>query len=118
MPRVLYNVAMSCDIKHDKLPELIDKILMAPFWPPSLSTEKTYFRTQDDNDGDIKEGIAVAIGKDGDVWVQTTTSAMKTCRYRMPLIGGGRSPRVRNALLILAMAIQQDNDDDPITKKE
>jgi hypothetical protein len=36
----------------------------------------------------------------------------------MPLIGGGQSPRVRNALLILAEAIRLDNIDAPQDRRK
>jgi len=92
----------------------IHKILDEPFWPDTLNADGSYFRTHDDNDGELAAGTTVAFSPDGDAWLWTTTQSGISCRYRMPFTGGGRSPRVRNALLILAMAIQADNDESPI----
>jgi hypothetical protein len=97
-------------LKMKDISKAIKKILETPFWPPMLNPYQPYFRTQDDCEGDKSEGISVTIGEDGDAWVFTNTK-MHSCRYRMPFLGGGRSPRVRNALLILAMAIKMDNEE-------
>ena len=88
--------------------ELI-KILETPFWPDGLEPMKRYFRTQDDCDGDLKEGVAVIFSEDGDAWIETIRRPMNTCRFRT-YQGGGNSLRVRNALLILAYAIKLDNE--------
>jgi hypothetical protein len=93
--------------------EAIRKLLETPFWPEELKTREPYFRTQDDCDGDLTEGIVVTVGPDGDVWVNVHCRATQTCRFRMPFVGGGMSPRVRNALLILAVAIKLDNEEHP-----
>jgi hypothetical protein len=94
--------------------EQIKEILEGHFWLPTLRTDENYFRTQDDCDGDLNEGIGVSVDQMGDVWVQAHVRPMNVCRYRMPMVGGGRSHRVRNALLILAEAIRLDNADNPI----
>lgn len=86
----------------------LEKILNSDFWIKSLKTQKDYFRTHDDCDGDMSQGVSVSIRPDGDVYVSTTHKEVG-CRFRMPFLGGGLSPRVRNALLILAMAIDLDN---------
>lgn len=43
--------------------------------------------------------------------ILTDGRASPTLRYRMPITGGGRFPRVRNALLLLAEAIRQEGED-------
>jgi hypothetical protein len=97
-------------------PKVIKKLLETPFWPPELKTDTQYFRTQDDCDGNLREGIEVIIDQMGDAWVNITTdSLLKSCRFRT-WGGGGRSLRVRNALLLLAIAIKMDNDDHPVGK--
>ena len=80
------------------------------YWPEELEAEKYFFRTQDDCDGDLSSGIGVVVDAQGDVWVETVSKSLESCRYRMPLIGGGMSPRVRNALVLLALAIKLDNE--------
>ena len=47
--------------------------------------------------------------KDGDAWIGI--DVRNFLRFRMPLCGGGQSPRTRNALLILAEAIRLDNEE-------
>lgn len=89
---------------------MVKKVLETPFWPDEIVADRRYFRTHDDCDGDRGEGVSVTITPDGDAWVETRTKPGSTCRYRMPLFGGGNSPRVRNALLLLAVAIKLDND--------
>jgi len=90
----------------------IEKILETPFWPQNIETMKPYFITHDDCDGDKSEGLRVTISNDGDVWISDTINRpMTSCRFRTHG-GGGRSLRVRNALLILAMAIKIDSETD------
>jgi hypothetical protein len=87
------------------------EILEAPYWPKDLSSKESYFRTHDDCDGELHKGIAVGFTCDGDAWIYP---GREPYRYRMPCVGGGRSPRVRNALLLLALAIKLDNEEFPI----
>jgi hypothetical protein len=96
-------------------PKTIKKILETPYWPPELEVDARYFRIQDDCDGDLSEGIEVSVDQMGDIFVQTNCSPIHTCRYRT-WGGGGRSLRVRNALLLLAIAIKMDNDEHPVGK--
>ncbi|MEI6165905.1 MAG: hypothetical protein WCS52_01805 [bacterium] len=91
------------------------RILETPWWPPMLSSDGRYYRPQDDCPPSEGSGIAVSIGCDGDAWVQTYQPMMQSCRYRVPMFGGGMSPRVRQALLILAMAIKLDNEENPVS---
>ena len=90
---------------------LVHKVLETPFWPEDLQAMKRYFRTHDDCDGERGNGITVTISTDGDAWVETCPGG---CRFRMPMTGGGLSPRVRNALLLLAVAIKLDNQEHTI----
>jgi hypothetical protein len=92
----------------------IKRLLDEPFWPNTLRMGESYFRTHDDCEGDRGQGVIVTVGPDGDVWISTTTR-MSTCRFRN-FFGGGRSLRVRNALLILAEAIRLDNEERPQSK--
>jgi hypothetical protein len=90
-----------------KLQKRIDKILTDPFWPPNLKTNVTYMTTHDDNDGDPSSAfMCVTFSVDGDAWIQTY--GRRDLRYRQPIFGGGRFPRIRNALLLLAEAIRLD----------
>ena len=90
----------------ESLERVLDKVLESHFWPQTLSASSSHFRIHDDNDGDPHQVLAVHIAHDGDVWVLPSE---KSLRFRAPL-GGGMSPRVRNALLVLAEAIRRDNE--------
>ena len=85
----------------------IKKILETPFWPEGLESMKRYYITQDDCDGDFTNGLNVTFSEDGDAWVNTEK---QSCRFRT-YNGGGRNLRVRNALIILAIAIKMDNEE-------
>jgi hypothetical protein len=90
----------------EKLQKRIDNILSEPFWPPSLKTGIVYETTHDDNDGDPESGMLfVQLSFDGDAWVHTLGECL---RFRMPIFGGGKFPKIRNALFLLAEAIRQE----------
>lgn len=91
----------------------VHEILEEHFWLPGLEPDEFYFRTQDDCDGDMTEGMSVGIDRQGDAWITVKSRPMHGCRFRMPLSGGGQSPRVRTALVILAEAIRLDNEEHP-----
>lgn len=89
-----------------KLVKKIDKILDSYFWLPTLAAPESFKTTHDDNDGDPSSGfLTVTIGMDGDLWIKTHGPAL---RFRMPMSGGGKFHRIRNALLILAHAIKKE----------
>ena len=90
----------------------LNSILQGFPWPPELVTGTHYRRLHDDHDG-MREGeLIVAFSADGDAWIYTDKHQGPTLRFRSPS-GGGHSPRVRNALIILALAIKLDSDDAP-----
>lgn len=93
----------------------LKKILETPFFPESIKPMIGYFRTHDDCDGDRSQGISVAISNDSDAWI-SINQRYNSCRYRT-YFGGGLSPRTRNALLILALAIKLDNEERDISKE-
>lgn len=99
----------------DPIVQRIDKLLEMPFWLSTLETGEQYQRYEDDTPLGY---LAVLFGGDGDGYItvfheQDPNDRHMSMRFRMPMIGGGQSPRVRNALLILARAIQLDNEDKP-----
>lgn len=79
--------------------------------PIQLEPREIEFRTHDDCDGRLEEAIGVGLSVDGDVWLQLPPM-VTSLRFRT-YAGGGQSPRVRNALLILAEAIRRDNEARP-----
>ena len=96
-------------IEEDPL-SIIHALFEAYFWPTSLTTKEVYARFEDDS----PEGaLWISFSPDGDGWIQVIgkpdpNELSCTFRFRMPLVGGGQSPRVRVALLILAEAIRMN----------
>jgi len=90
----------------------LHKILEDLPWPQELSTGTSYRRLHDDHDGTREGELIVGFSPDGDAWVYTDKHQGPSLRFRMPM-GGGRSPRVRNALVLLALAIKLDSEERP-----
>lgn len=93
----------------------MNTLIEGAYWPASLTTQNLYVRRQDDTDGstDAEHTLGVAFSPDGDAWVDLPGGA-HSLRFRT-WAGGGQSPRVRNALLVLAEAIRRDNEEQPQT---
>ena len=91
----------------------LNTLLEGAYWPASLSVQTGYSRRQDDTDGDLSaaQDLNVYIGRDCDVHVWSGDG--DPLRFRT-YFGGGLSPRVRNALLVLAEAIRRDNQEFPL----
>ena len=89
----------------------IKKILETPFWPQELEPNVNYQRLHDDHDGEYVGIVNVLFDPMGDAYLMVD-KAYQSLRFRT-WEGGGMSLRVRNALLILAMAIKMDNEDRP-----
>lgn len=68
------------------------------------------FRPHDDHDGDLSQGLLVAESPDGDFWVRVQGDPIAALRFRMPFVGGGRSPHTWEALKVLQHAMALDND--------
>lgn len=93
---------------------VVEAILESSFWPRVLDTKVGYRRISDDTSGDL----AVVFSDDGDSWVEVVSridpkESILTHRFRTPFFGGGESHHVRNALIILAIAIKLDNETAP-----
>lgn len=89
----------------------LNTVLETVWWPTSLQPDQALRRTHDDCDGDLSQALCVYLARDMDVHVMVEGEA-PALRFRAPF-GGGMSPRVRNALLVLAEAIRRDNEADP-----
>ncbi len=85
------------------------RVLNNPFWPTGLSVDEQYLRLHDDHDGTREGRMIVGFTRDGDAWLSTDQHRGPVLRFRT-MIGGGRSLRVRNALVLLALAIKLDNE--------
>jgi hypothetical protein len=97
-------------MNHSEAAKKVRELLDADFWIQGLAPDTRYARLHDDHDGKFDGWLSVTIGDDGDAWVDAFEPMSSGLRFRMPVIGGGASPRVRNALLILAEAIRLDNE--------
>jgi hypothetical protein len=97
----------------ERITARLPEILATPL-PIDLSVRNLYQREHDDHDGRRTEQLTVAIGDDGDAWISARRDSGLSLRFRMPMIGGGASPRTWNALRILALAIKLDNQHNPI----
>lgn len=99
----------------DKLTKQVQKLLETPFWLPTLKTGQNYQRFEDDSPQGF---VSVMVAGDGDCHMMLSAEMDPnehkfSFRFRMPMTGGGESPRVRNALLFLAEAIRLDNEERP-----
>lgn len=87
----------------------MDTLLESMYWPATLAVGQCHTRIHDDNDGraDAEHALSIILAADGDVHV--IAGAGQPLRFRCAL-GGGMSPRVRAALLVLAEAVRRDNE--------
>jgi len=86
----------------------VARVLQPDYWLQSLDTRTGYTRRHDDTDGERghEQDLTVVIGPDGDAWIEA--GGGKMLRFRT-YAGGGQSLRTRQALMVLAEAIRQDN---------
>lgn len=86
----------------------VARVLIPDYSLPTLAPRVAYTRVQDDTDGERthEHDLTVAIGPDGDCWV--SAGGGRSIRFRT-WAGGGQSLRTRQALMVLAEAIRQDN---------
>ena len=101
----------SVKLNDGKIPEIIQALLESNFWLSSIETMSPYERLHDDHDGTELGRLNIMFSPDGDarIWIEGNKMS-DTLRFRMPMGGGGMSPRTRVALLILAEAIRLDNE--------
>lgn len=86
-----------------------------PSWPSGLKCLTQYRRRHDMGRGG---GLGVYIQEDGDVVltvqeVRYGDYSLAACEFCTGTGGGGKSSRVRQALLNLADAIRQENEETP-----
>jgi len=99
----------------------IDKVLASVDWEEAwkeVGTSDSQTRKEDDS---YSGSITVVFSVDGDAWIGFNPDpeefSHRSFRFRTSG-GGGRSLRVRKALMVLAMAIKADNEDDPIRRDD
>jgi hypothetical protein len=95
--------------------DVIRLLLEENYWPKTIETKTLYQRYEDDSP---RGTLGVGFSDDADGWIEIISTPDEddfhlSMRFRMPFVGGGQSPRVRNAIGILAEAIRLDNEDHP-----
>jgi len=99
----------------------LDNLLEGYYPPPSSLVEhglnKMFTRRQDDTDGERgpEQYLSVGFTADGDAWV--FQNAGPVLRFRKEE-GGGLSPRLQRALMVVAEAIRRDNEARPQSAPE
>ena len=78
-------------------------------WPQELATDCLYTRLHDDHDGTGQGTLSVQFNGVGDAYVVTDLPHGEPLRFRTSG-GGGNSVRVRNALMLLALACKWDSE--------
>jgi hypothetical protein len=108
---------MPREISLERLEKDAKRVLNNPLMLSGLEINTGYIRIHDDTDGTGKGRICVTLAQDGDVWFESEPNHDHgPLRFRTSFGGGGQSPRVRNALLVLALAIKLDNEEHPQAK--
>lgn len=94
--------------------EVAQILLESHFWLQGLESNTHYKRFDDET---YQGFVSVMISEDGDGWVEVWSRVDEedpfSHRFRMPLHGGGQSPRMRTAVTIMALAIKLDNEERP-----
>lgn len=98
---------------RERLVKDVHRVLKHPFFIPDLTTRQAYIRLHDDHDGTGQGSIIVSFSEDGDAWIEVDPSHDRAPLRFRSFFGGGMSLRVRNALMILALAIKLDNEEHP-----
>ncbi len=97
---------------EDNLTKAVKRFLEEPSWIPELNSGEVYTRLHDDNDGTFTGILSIQFDRNGDAYIATDVGKLKNLRFRT-FGGGGKSLRVKNALMILALAIKLDNAESP-----
>ena len=93
--------------------EVLRAVIETPFWPKTLEEREQYQRLGDDTKGYIE--VIFTPDNDGHISVLSVLDPDELTEYHRfrTYFGGGQSLRVRNALLVLAQAIVEDNKERP-----
>lgn len=97
-----------------EIAEALDFVLEENYWIDLTDTIDFYSCQQDDTDGsdDDSNNFSLAVDFTGDVHIVIHAGKFRTLRFRPPA-GGGKSERVRKALVIVMEAIRRDNEKNP-----
>jgi len=91
------------------LRQALDQLLEEPLPLPEITSNTLTFRTEDDCDGNLGQGLQLRMSPDGDVWV-LSLKRMGALRFRNGMIGGTSSPHTHNALRLLMLAMIKDDE--------
>lgn len=95
---------------------VLNFVLEDSYWIETIEVGKIYERRHDDTDGCYNKSqyLSLIIDSSGnsDVHIFIHPGKYRTLRFRNPF-GGGKSERVRKALLIVMEAIRRDNKNNP-----
>lgn len=99
-------------VNRQNVMQVVEELLDFPFWPEGLESMMPYRVQTDDTDGNPAYGwLSVVIGPDGDAHLSVTATDLLPDEIRFrTFAGGGSHLRVRNASLLLAVAIKKDMD--------
>ncbi len=97
------------EVSLERLVKDARRVLESPFWIPELSSGESYEILPDDQDGTGKGVLSITfLPKTGDATISIDNRP--PIRFRGSF-GGGKNLRVRNALMLLALAIKLDNQE-------
>ncbi len=106
------------DHEYKLVMRLLPKILNTPLLI-GMRPKESVERVHDDHEGTFKGRLQISMSVDGDLWVKTTDTHTGFGTLRFRAIGGGSaSPRIHNALRLLAEAIRLDNLSMPVKYPE
>ncbi|KKP68105.1 MAG: hypothetical protein UR66_C0008G0013 [Candidatus Moranbacteria bacterium GW2011_GWE1_35_17] len=100
----------------ENISEALDFILEDSYWIETVDIGKLYKQRQDDIDGSDEPIQYLALGIDSsgnsDIHIAIYPGKHRELRFRNSF-GGGKSERVRKALIIVMEAIRRDNEKNP-----
>lgn len=97
-------------VNHDNVDQIIGELIEFPFWPEGIEPRVRYRVQTDDTDADPAYGwLSLVFSIDGDAHLSGTARNGLPDEIRFRTFGGGGSHLgVRNACLILAVAMKRD----------
>jgi hypothetical protein len=99
-------------LNTETLTKKVREILNSSFWINEVKTNTMYSRLHDDHLETDEGRLGVICDCSGDICVGIDFRRNKSLKFRN-IQGGGKSPRTRIALMILAEAIRLDNEELP-----